>query len=214
MAFHNVLFPEDYSRGVVGGPEFRTTVVATGSGYEQRNVDWATARLRWDLSRLLYDEVSRADTIAFFRARRGRAHSFLFKDWADYFVGMAWNPTTKTLDYSGAHNFTTGDGTTTAFQIYRVYDSGGFTERRKITRPKSATVRVYVNGSLQTQPGQCSVNYSTGVITFVSAPANGAQIGWAGEFYVPVRFDTDVLQMEYLSPTAGDAPLPVVEVRE
>jgi uncharacterized protein (TIGR02217 family) len=213
MAFHNIIFPEDYSQGAVGGPEFRTTVVSTGSGFEQRNVDWSLARCRWDLSRLLYDPAARDATIAFFRARQGRAHSFLFKDWADYFTGMQWNPSTKVLDHIGAHNFTTGTGTQTVFQIFKVYDSGGFQERRKITRVKSP-IRVYVNGTLQTQPGQCSVNTSSGIITFVSAPANGAQIGWSGEFYVPVRFDTDALSMEYVSATVGDAPLPIVEIRE
>ena len=211
MAFHNVLFPEDYSRGAVGGPEFRTTVVSTGSGYEQRNVDWASARCRWDLSRLLYDPETRDQTITFFRARKGRAHSFLFKDWADYFVGMAWNPSTKVLDHSGAHNFAVGNGSQTVFDIYKVYDSGGFTETRRITRPKS-TIRVYLNGVLQVSG--FTVNYSTGKITFSTPPANGVNVGWSGEFYVPVRFDTDVLSMEYVSPTVGDAPLPVVEVRE
>lgn len=211
MAFHNVVFPEDYSRGVVGGPEFRTTVVATGSGYEQRNADWATARGRWDLSRLLYDPSARDATIAFFRARQGRAHTFLWKDWADYFVGMAWNPTTKVLTHSGAHNFATGNASLTAFQIVRVYDSGGFSERRKITRPKSA-IKVYLDGV--EQGSGFTVNYSTGVITFDSPPGVGVAIGWSGEFYVPVRFDTDMLQIEYLNPTVGDVALPVVEVRE
>jgi hypothetical protein len=30
-----------------GGPEFATTVVATGSGYEKRIVNWSEARGRW-----------------------------------------------------------------------------------------------------------------------------------------------------------------------
>lgn len=211
MAFHDVLFPEDYSQGAVGGPEFRTTVVVTGSGYEQRNVDWDAARLRFDLSRLLYDESTRAGTIAFFRARRGKAHSFKFKDWGDYYVGMAWNTTTKVLDHTGAHAFATGDGATTVFDIYRVYDSGGQTESRRITRPKSA-IKVYLDGVEQVSG--YTVNYSTGKITFSVAPANGVVIGWSGEFYVPVRFDIDHLQINYLNPTAGDVSLPVVEVRE
>ena len=211
MAFHNVIFPEDYSQGAVGGPEFRTTVVSTGSGYEQRNVDWASARCRWDLSRLLYDPATREATITFFRARKGRAHSFLFKDWADYFVGMVWNSVTKVLDHNAAQNFAVGTGAQTVFDLYKVYDSGGFTERRRITRPKSA-IRVYLNGV--NQGSGFTVDYSTGKITFASAPGVGVNVGWSGEFYVPVRFDTDVLSMEYVSATVGDAPLPVVEVRE
>ena len=211
MAFHNVVFPEDYSQGATGGPEFRTTIVVTGSGYEQRNADWATARGKWDLSRMLYDEVARDAAIAFFRARRGMAHSFLFKDWNDYFVGMQWNATTKVLEHSGSHNFASGTGAQTVFQLVRIYDSGGQTERRKITRPKSA-IKVYVNGTEQLSG--VTVNYSTGTVTFTSAPSNGAAIGWSGEFYVPVRFDTDQLQVDYLSATTGDVALPIVEVRE
>lgn len=209
MAFHDVVFPEDYSRGAVGGPEFRTTVVTTGTGYEQRNADWATARGRWDLSRLLYNESTREATIAFFRARQGRAHSFKFLDWADHFVGMVW--VGNVLTHNGAHNFATGNGSATAYQIYKVYDSGGHTERRNITRPKSA-IKVYLNGVEQVSG--YTVDYATGIITFSVAPGGGVAIGWSGEFYVPVRFDTDALAMEYLSPTSGDVPLPVVEVRE
>lgn len=212
MSFHNVLFPEDYSQGAVGGPEFRTTIVTTGSGYEQRNVDWVSARCRWDLSRLLYDESTRTGTISFFRARYGRAHSFLFKDWADYYVGMSWNLSTKTLDHgSSGHSFDEGDGVRTTFQLYKVYNSGGFEERRKITRPRSP-IRVYVDGTRITTG--FTVNYSTGVITFSVAPALGEVIGWSGEFDVPVRFDTDQLPVEYISATAADVSLTVVEVRE
>jgi len=211
VAFHNVVFPEDYSQGAVGGPEFRTTVVSTGSGFEQRNVDWATARCRWDLSRLLYDPATRDATIAFFRARKGRAHSFLFKDWADYFVGMAWNAATRTLNHTGAHNFAIGNGIQTVFELVRVYDSGGFTEARRITRPRNP-IRVYLNGALQATG--FTVDYNAGRITFTVPPGNGIAVGWSGEFFVPVRFDTDVLSMEYVSPTVGDAQLPVVEVRE
>lgn len=211
MAFHNVVFPEDYSQGVTGGPEFKTTVIVAGSGYEQRNVDWAYARGRWDLSRLLYDTTTRDATIAFFRARKGRAHSFLFKDWADYFAGMTWNPTTKVLDHSGPHNFAVGTLGVTTFQILKIYTDGGASDNRKITRPKSA-IKVYVN-NVEVVSG-FTVNYSTGVITFSVAPTAGHAIGWSGEFYVPVRFDTDLLNLDYMSPTVADAPLPVVEVRE
>lgn len=210
-AFHNIVFPEDYSHGAVGGPQFRTTVVTTGSGFEQRNVDWASARGRWDLSRLLHDPATRDGTIAFFRARKGRAHGFLFKDWADYFVGMAWNAATRTLDHVGAHNFAVGTGAQTVFGLQRHYHSGDQADVRRITRPRSP-IRVYLNGVHQT--AGVSVDHATGMVTFATAPASGIHVGWSGEFFVPVRFDTDVLSMEYLSPTAADAPLPVVEIRE
>lgn len=211
MAFHDVIFPEDYSQGAVGGPEFRTTVVTTGSGYEQRNVDWLSARCRFDLSRLLYDPATRDATISFFRNRQGRAHSFLFKDWGDYFVGMTWNTVTKTLDHSTPHQIGTGTGALTTFQISKTYTSGSFTQTRKITRPKSG-FRIYLNGVQQVTG--FTVNTSTGIVTFTTAPGAGVAVQWSGEFYVPVRFDVDALSIEYISPTAGDVPLPVIEVRE
>jgi uncharacterized protein (TIGR02217 family) len=45
-SFHVVRFPDNITYGATGGPEFATTVVATGSGQEKRNVNWAQARGR------------------------------------------------------------------------------------------------------------------------------------------------------------------------
>ena len=44
MAFVEVQFPTDISYGSSGGPEYATDIVATNSGYEQRNINWAQAR--------------------------------------------------------------------------------------------------------------------------------------------------------------------------
>ena len=49
-SFHEVRFPDNVAYGATGGPEFATTVVATGSGHEKRNVNWAQARGRWDVA--------------------------------------------------------------------------------------------------------------------------------------------------------------------
>jgi uncharacterized protein (TIGR02217 family) len=45
--FHEVRFPDNIAYGATGGPEFATTVVVTGAGHEQRNVNWTEARARW-----------------------------------------------------------------------------------------------------------------------------------------------------------------------
>ena len=47
--FHEIRFPDNIAYGATGGPEFATTVVVTGAGHEQRNVNWAEARGRWDV---------------------------------------------------------------------------------------------------------------------------------------------------------------------
>jgi uncharacterized protein (TIGR02217 family) len=84
MAFHEVRFPDDIAYGATGGPEFATSVVATASGYEQRNINWSAARGRWDVASGLKKQTQLDTLIAFFRARKGRAYGFRFKDWTDF----------------------------------------------------------------------------------------------------------------------------------
>ncbi len=82
--FHEVQFPPDISYGASGGPGYSTTVVTTVSGHERRNANWAMARGRWNVAHGLKKREQVAELIAFFRARRGRAYGFRFKDWTDY----------------------------------------------------------------------------------------------------------------------------------
>ncbi len=149
MAFHEVQFPNDIAYGATGGPEFATSVVATASGYEQRNINWSSARGRWDVASGLKKQTQLDTLIAFFRARKGRAHGFRFKDWTDYkATGQAIG---------------TGDGTNKTFQLSRTYSSGGSTDVRTITKPVAGTVKIYLAGVLQASGW--SVNTTTGVIT-------------------------------------------------
>ena len=60
---------------------------------------------------------------------------------------------------------------------------------------------------------QFSLNASTGVFTFNTAPANGANLTAGFEFDVPVRFDTDEIRINLESFTGGEIPnIPLVEV--
>ena len=77
--FHEIRFPDNIAYGATGGPEFATTVVVTGAGHEQRNVNWAEARGRWDVASGLKNQAQLDELIAFFRARKGRAYGFRFK---------------------------------------------------------------------------------------------------------------------------------------
>ena len=59
-----------------------------------------------------------------------------------------------------------------------------------------------------------SVDTTTGLVTFASAPAPGTAITAGFEFDVPVRFDTDSLCINLANFAAGELPsLPLVEVR-
>lgn len=198
MAFHEVQFPNDIAYGATGGPEFATSVVATASGYEQRNINWSAARGRWDVASGLKKQTQLDALIAFFRARKGRAHGFRFKDWTDY------KATAQALG--------TGNGTITTFQLIRTYSSGGTTDVRTITKPVAGTVKVYLAGVLQASGW--SVNTTTGIVTFTAAPGNNVTVSADYEFDVPVRFDTDrmavTIEQINLHQWSG---IPIIEIR-
>ena len=107
MAFHEVRFPDDISRGARGGPERRTQVVELASGDEERNASWANSRRRYDAAYGIRRADDLAAVIAFFEARNGRLHGFRWKDWGDYRSGLPSAPVTPIDQALG-----TGDGDT------------------------------------------------------------------------------------------------------
>lgn len=177
MAFVEVQFPADISYGSSGGPEYATDIVASSSGYEQRNVHWEQARARYNVAHGVKTKAQLDALIAFFRARKGRAIGFRFKDWTDF------QATNEVLG--------TGDGARTQFQLIRQYVSGSGAETRRITKPVSGTVQIYKNAVLQTTG--VTVDMATGVVTFAAAPLSGQVVTASFQFDVPVRFDTDKL---------------------
>ena len=207
MAFHEVRFPDDISRGARGGPERRTQVVELASGDEERNASWADSRRRYDAAYGIRRADDLAAVVAFFEARNGRLHGFRWKDWGDYRSGLP-SATITPIDQALA----TGDGTTTAFQLVKRYESGAQTWTRRIVKPVASSVRVALAGVEQLSGW--SVNTITGIVTFDSAPGSGVLVTAGFEFDVPVRFDTDRLDINLAAFEAGDAPaIPIVEIR-
>jgi uncharacterized protein (TIGR02217 family) len=199
MAFHQVRFPLDVALGARGGPERATDIVTLQSGREERNQRWAQSRRRYNAG---YGIKSRADmqtVLAFFEERRGRFHSFLWRDGLDH-------------SSNGQQPLGTGDGTTTAYQLIKRYGAAFDPYDRPITKPVAATVDVYVDG---TPTAAFAVDALTGIVTFEAAPGVGAVLTASFEFDVPVRFDVDRLDIELSGFDAADAPaIPLLEVRE
>lgn len=197
MAFHNVQFPADISYGSRGGPQYSTDIVITHSGHEQRNINWSAARARYNVAHGVKTQAQLDALIAFFRARKGKAHGFRFKDWTDY--------------EAAATPIGTGNGSQAAFQLSKRYSSGGYQDVRVISKPVEGSVAVRVNGSVV---GVSSVNYETGMVTLAGAPASGAAITADFAFDVPVRFDTDQLSATLENYGVRSwLDIPLVEVR-
>ena len=199
MAFIETRFPTDIAFGSAGGPEYSTDVVIMQSGFEQRNSNWAQARARYNVAHGVKTQAQLDALIAFFRARRGRADGFRFKDWTDFRIT--------------GQNIGTGNGSNTTFQLKKNYANGSITETRTITKPVAGTIAIYLNSVLQSGSSYTADN-TNGQIIFNTAPANGVAVTADFEFDVPVRFDTDHLSASldnYGSMSWSNIPL--VEIR-
>jgi uncharacterized protein (TIGR02217 family) len=141
MAFHEVRFPDNISRGARGGPERRTQIVELASGDEERNASWANSRRRYDVAYGIRRADDLAAVVAFFEARNGRLHGFRFKDWGDHKSCLPSGTPSPTDQSIG-----TGDGTTTAFQLVKHYASGAQSWTRAIAKPVTGTVRIALGG--------------------------------------------------------------------
>ncbi|PPB79398.1 uncharacterized protein (TIGR02217 family) [Albidovulum inexpectatum] len=207
MAFHEVRFPDNISRGARGGPERRTQVVELASGGEERNASWANSRRRYDVAFGIRRADDLAAVVAFFEARNGRLYGFRFKDWADWKSCLPSGTPSPTDQAIG-----TGDGVTTDFQLVKAYASGGQTWTRTITKPVAGTVRVAVDGVEQFSGW--SVDTTTGIVSFTTAPATGAAITAGFAFDTPVRFDTDTLDVTLDIERLGSiTAIPLLEIR-
>jgi len=207
QAFDDVDFPIALGREASVTPAFSTAIVATASGHEQRNADWADARMRFDAGPGVRSDADMQALIAFFRARRGAARGFRFRDPFDQSTG----------GMTGAPGFADqmlgeGDGVRTRFDLVKYYGEGAGAQRRRLTRPVAGTVRVGVNGverltGWSLDPG--------GVVAFDAPPAAGVAVTAGCRFDVPVRFAEDQIDINRVTFAAGAAPsVPLIEIKE
>jgi uncharacterized protein (TIGR02217 family) len=202
-AFDDVLFPIAIGREASVEPGFSTAIVETAGGAEQRNADWADARMRFDAGPGVRGEAELGELIAFFRARRGAAKAFRFRDpFDDSSSGMAAAP--------GAADqlLGVGDGVRTDFALVKLYGE----QERRITRPVPGSIRVSVDG-VERAGGWTLAE--KGKVSFAVAPAAGVEVRAGFRFDVPVRFEEDRLQVSRATFLAGEAAsVRLVEVRE
>lgn len=229
MAFHDVRFPDNISRGARGGPERRTQIVGLAGGHEERNASWADSRRNYDVS---YG-IRRADdlhaVVAFFEARLGPLHGFRFKDWADY---KSCIPSQQPSPHDQSLGTYAGGAPT--FQLVKHYVSGPSAYTRSIVRPVPGSVLVAVDG-IPLASSAFDVDSATGVVTINSVPMPGGEVILADfvndtyavpgievgstvtagfEFDVPVRFGADRLDLTLDIERTGSIPsIPLIEIR-
>jgi uncharacterized protein (TIGR02217 family) len=211
MAFHDIRFPTAISRGARGGAERRTEVVTLASGGEERNARWADSRRSYDAGYGVKSLDDLAAVVAFFEERRGRLHAFRWRDPLDYKSCVPSATPAASDQYLGV-----GTGVRASFDLIKIYGSVHAPYTRRITKPVAGTVLVAVAGATRTLGTHYTVDAATGVITFLPGqlPANGAAVTAGFVFDVPVRFDTDRLDVDMQGFRHGAIPhIPLVEVR-
>lgn len=209
MNFHDVRFPTSLSIGSTGGPERRTEIVTLNNGYEERNSPWRQSRRRYDAGVAMRSIDDLEAVIAFFEARQGRLYGFLWKDWSDFKSCPA-----SSAPSASDQDLGISDGAKTVFQLGKTYKSGEHSHWRDVRKPVTGSVLVAVDGVSLTAETDFTVDYVTGEVTFSAAPPDGAILTAGYEFDVPVRFDTDRLEINLASFSAGDIPnIPIIEVR-
>jgi len=207
MAFHEVRFPDNISRGARGGPERRTQIVEMASGDEERNASWANSRRRYDVAYGIRRADDLAAVVAFFEARNGRLYGFRYKDWADYKSSPPSQAITPTDQQIGI-----GTGSLKTFQLAKLYTSGAQTWTRTIVKPVAGSVRVALNGV--EQMSGWSVDTTTGIVSFTVAPGNAVIVRAGFEFDVPVRFDSDQIDVTLdLEQLGSITSIPLLEIR-
>jgi uncharacterized protein (TIGR02217 family) len=211
MAFHEVLFPLDIALRSSGGPERRTDVVLLGSGREERNARWAHSRRRYDAGYGVKTLDALAEVVAFFEERRGMLHGFRWRDRLDHSSAAPGEAVSPLDQVIGA-----GNGTQAAFALSKTYGGVFAPYRREVVKPVAGSVRIAVNGTEATVSTDFTINAVTGVVTFLAGhiPPAGAAITAGVLFDVPVRFDTDFMEVDHAAFAAGAIPkIPLIEIK-
>ena len=168
--------------------DYSTSIVAADGGEEDRNANWTAARRTWRLEagRLTDDLVETLEM--HFHMTRGAWKTFLLKDRLDF---DHWQVSTDT----SAIQIAAGDGSETDFPIVKLYGSGADQRSRTITNPISGTVTIWLEGILQTEGSEYTIDYDTGIVTFASPPGPSRPITATFQFRVRVRFASDKLPL-------------------
>ena len=211
MSFHEILFPLDIALKSAGGPERKTEIVALGSGREERNARWAHSRRRYDAGYGVKTLDALSQVVAFFEERRGRLHGFRWRDRLDHSSaapGASVSPLDQVIGL--------GDGAQTAFQLLKLYGAAHAPYQRPIAKPVAGSVRVSVGGVEQSAGTAFTCDTATGVVSFLPGhvPGVSAFVRAGFTFDVPVRFDTDYLEVDLSAFAAGSVPrIPLVEIK-
>ena len=156
-----------YSFGLIRSPLFSTRVQYAASGKELRATFWNDPKWGFRLNyQSLDDQISPNEyekILGFYLLMGCPATAFLF------------DPNHGFSSYGTEGVFIgTGDDAETEFQL--IHNWGGYYDEPCANILASPVPRIYVDGVLKSTPTHYTLNSTTGLVTFVSAPAMGKAV--------------------------------------
>lgn len=197
--FYNLIFPESISIKSTRSIKYDTIIHSSKNGSELRISNLEYPMLSYNIVNDIKNKKELETITNFFKLVKGRAGGFKFKDWLDY--------------EAKSQNIAVTDGEIKEFQLIKTYNYDNKIEIRKITKPIEGSVKIFVDDVDITT--SIVVDYDTGIIKFSIAPEKDKIIKADFNFYVPVRFDTDTLEIVMINTKVGTVKdLKIVEIVE
>lgn len=173
MAFDEVQFPTDISRGSRGGPEFSTDIVRVNNGYEVRSAQWQDPLFKFNASYGVkrYNQLQTLHD--FFLAVQGQVHGFRYKNWLDYMATNEPTGTSVAID-GGAFDGVTPRNGSRQLQLRRLYSHASRNYTKDIRKPLAANPAVTIRRDTVSFT-DFSIDTTTGVITLDLTAAEHTQ---------------------------------------
>lgn len=177
-----------YDYGADGGQAWETQIIEFSNGRTRRNQRRSAPLGQWQLGNRMIDAQTLDYLRTFMHGMRGRLHSFLYRDWTDY----------EAVDEQLVI-----DGTATS-QLIKAYSLSINGWVRDIVKPDPAKVTIEHDSGAGFIPLVLDSDYtldaSTGIVTWLldPLPDDPDVMRWSGEFWVPVRFDSDVFSAQFM----------------
>lgn len=208
--FDDVVFPTSISLYAFKGKRSRRTRVAmNNAGFEQRKSEWAQTLRTFDAGMVVRPASQWRLIDDLFETVEGKGIGFLLQDPTDYQISASQG---VLVQIAG-----------NAYSLQKATVVGSHTTFRGIAKPKSGTIAVFkTNAGVTTSVGSGSyaIDYTAGVLTFGGGyVVAGDTFTWSGEFYLPVRFETDDLDWQVIDKQAlgelliSGPSIPIAEMR-
>lgn len=190
-AFDDVRLPPDIEQGALIGPSFQTTIVPLSGGAEQRNADWQQEKLVADISYGIMAKDDARDVSNSFAAVM-RFYRARMGRWRSF----------RFRDWSDYQIFEEPLVMLNPHYALLTITYEGY--KRIITRPILDTIQIAGDPQFEVLDG--------GLIHFPNAQADTTI---TCEFDVPMRFDTDLAQVNLTLVEAGEIPsIKLIQVPE